>query len=694
MSDTKCPGMNKQQKACNRTPCPIETTMIPTTQFVPGQWAQWSEWTECSRSCGGGNSYRKRSCSTLAMGKPCMGPGKQKRVCNRKPCIVSTTTSTTTTTTPGYGRWADWSEWSQCSTTCGRGMRERKRRCRKATRFDRDCIGRDRQSEACNQFSWCSTTSTTTTTTTAPAPFWTNWSQWSQCTQTCGYGKMTRKRTCIDSYGTGLGCHGKRMQMKGCNGFPCTTTSTSTTTMPSEWSFWSKWSTCTKTCGVGVRNRSRYCNGPACPGPKNQQQKCGWKICPTFPPETTTTEDPNGNPDAAQYSRWSAWSTCTKPCGGGMSYRTRNCLSGFCIDSLKQKKACNRRPCTTTSTTTTTTTTTTEVRETWGPWGSWGECIRTAFGGVRYRERQCVGFSNRCYGKRKQKGNCIPMTTTTSTTTTTTTIKAQWMNWTRWTTCSKSCEGGVQTRTRRCSGGSSFNRCFGQDKQSKVCNRRRCDYPTTPPQTTTEDPACNTKWTERGEWGACSKTCGYGRAIRTRKCPRDCQGLITCLGSGEQRKTCVVQQNCFKTTTSTTTTTTTTTYPKQCVGEWSEWSEWSSCSRTCEEGVAEKTRVCEDKGSYRGFLSNYRKRRSIHENFPHNGHGNNNQGGHNNNRPGGNNHNQGGQSNNNSGSHNRPTPGGNNNFGGSSTCKCKGSSVVKKKCNLGKCGQYNGGNSK
>ncbi|CBY14982.1 unnamed protein product, partial [Oikopleura dioica] len=594
------------------------TTIIPTTIYELSTWAEWEEWSMCSKSCGGGLSYRKRSCLTTAYSKQCYGHSKQKRVCNRASCEVFTTQEPTTSTTIGYGRWTKWTPWSQCSSSCGRGMRERMRRCKKNSKYDRNCIGRKTDREACNQHTWCSTTSTTTTTTTAPAPYWSRWSLWTSCTQTCGYGKKTRKRTCIDSSYSGQSCYGKRAQSRYCNAFPCTTTYVSTTTKkPSEWSYWSIWSSCTKTCNVGTRSRTRYCKGSYCSGPKNQQQKCGWKMCPTYPPQTTTTEDPYNPPDSPKYSSWTYWSTCSRSCGGGSQYRTRKCKAGYCLGTLRQNKSCNRTPCTTTSTTTTTTTTTT-TPDYWGPWGSWGECLQTINGGRRYRERDCLGYSNRCSGKRKESKKCTIITTTTSTTTTTTYPSSRWGEWSNWSDCSKSCEGGVSERTRKCFG--HYKNCNGQKRQTKMCNRYLC--PTSPPPTTTENPDYESQWSKWSEWGACSKTCGYGRTIRSRECNPDCYGNKNCPGSKNQKKSCMVIESCYTTTTSTTLTSTTTTVI-QCVGAWSDWSEWGSCSATCDGGIMEKTRVCKDKNSghdsYSGSL-NYRKRRSIHEDFPHGPH--------------------------------------------------------------------------
>ena len=51
-----------------------------------------------------------------------------------------------------------------------------------------------------------------------------------------------------------------------------------------KWSEWAKWSSCTKTCGGGTRERKRNCQQPkfgglSCQGNKKQIQKCNMQSC-------------------------------------------------------------------------------------------------------------------------------------------------------------------------------------------------------------------------------------------------------------------------------------------------------------------------------------------------------------------------------------------------------------------------------
>ena len=93
-----------------------------TAEEVPcPEWTPWGEWSECSASCGGGQTYRERTCS-LPNGKQVEdaqcgeGESREKDECNKPedvPCP----------------EWSPWGEWSECSASCGGGQRSRDRTC-------------------------------------------------------------------------------------------------------------------------------------------------------------------------------------------------------------------------------------------------------------------------------------------------------------------------------------------------------------------------------------------------------------------------------------------------------------------------------------------------------------------------------------------------------------------------------------
>uniref|UniRef100_A0A7M4FU70 A disintegrin and metalloproteinase with thrombospondin motifs 18 n=1 Tax=Crocodylus porosus TaxID=8502 RepID=A0A7M4FU70_CROPO len=56
---------------------------------INGQWSAWSEWSECSRTCGGGVTYRERHCNNPKPqygGKFCQGSSRIYQLCNIQLC--------------------------------------------------------------------------------------------------------------------------------------------------------------------------------------------------------------------------------------------------------------------------------------------------------------------------------------------------------------------------------------------------------------------------------------------------------------------------------------------------------------------------------------------------------------------------------------------------------------------------------
>ena len=118
--------------------------------------------------------------------------------------------------------------------------------------------------------------------------------------------------------------------------------------------------------------------------------------------------------------------------------------------------------------------------------------------------------------------------------------------WTEWSKCSKTCQGGVQTRTSQC-----------PKKKGKSCKKK------------TERRKCNTDpctkgtyllhvlillwlgfdlfsvkqdglWSPWTAWSSCSESCGKSSRSRTRECdsPAAANGGKPCAGPESQRKTC------------------------------------------------------------------------------------------------------------------------------------------------------------
>ena len=74
---------------------------------------------------------------------------------------------------------------------------------------------------------------------------WTVWSLWTPCSVSCGDGKRMRSRTC---QGSSAECPGDVTQEQSCKERECE--------IPC-WAEWADWTTCSKSCGTGIQERSR-----------------------------------------------------------------------------------------------------------------------------------------------------------------------------------------------------------------------------------------------------------------------------------------------------------------------------------------------------------------------------------------------------------------------------------------------------
>ncbi|KAH0618308.1 hypothetical protein JD844_017379 [Phrynosoma platyrhinos] len=196
---------------------------------------------------------------------------------------------------------------------------------------------------------------------------WSEWTSWEECSKTCGQGNKTRTRTCSNPSAQ----HGGKL----CDGHAIESIMCNIRPCPvnGAWGSWLPWGPCSKTCGKGTHTRLRLCNNPPpsfdgshCDGSDMQMQVCSEKDCPV-----------NG-----KWTSWSSWSACTMSCGGGTQQRTRNCSDPppqhgghKCEGNDMQVDFCNSDPCPT--------------HGNWGPWSNWGTCSRTCNSGQMRRYRTC-----------------------------------------------------------------------------------------------------------------------------------------------------------------------------------------------------------------------------------------------------------------------------------------------------------------
>ncbi|KAI8496157.1 Thrombospondin type 1 repeat-containing protein [Branchiostoma belcheri] len=218
-----------------------------------------------------------------------------------------------------------------------------------------------------------------------------------------------------------------------------------------NWSPWTAWGECTKTCGGGQQARSRECTDPApahggkdCDGGTHETQACNLKPCP---------ED-------GVWGAWSDWGACSVTCGAGVEKRDRGCVGPAhggkdCHGDREETRGCAKKPC--------------PVDGVWEEWGEWEQCTETCGSGVQSRLRNCRGT---VHGGRECKGENIQLQPCSNGPCP---VDGSWKEWSDWTECSATCGGGRQQRARECEppqhGGAA---CRGNRLDTQSCNTHDC----------------------------------------------------------------------------------------------------------------------------------------------------------------------------------------------------------------------------
>ena len=181
----------------------------------------------------------------------------------------------------------------------------------------------------------------------------------------------------------------------------------------------------------------------------------------------------------------------------------------------------------------------------WDGWTAWSECSRTCGEGVQTHMRSCL-FGEQgeqgCLGDAFESRSC------------TVKVCPFWIQWSQWSECSASCDGGSKTRFRQCRNGpAGEGNCDGSDVETVACNTQDC-----------------VSWSQWTAYSACSVSCGVGSKTRQRFCVNGEQGDAGCLGAVTHQIGC---------------------YERDCP-YLSHWSAFSACSVSCGGGVMSRNREC------------------------------------------------------------------------------------------------------
>eukprot|EP00794_Sanderia_malayensis_P011287 gene11287-12468_t len=423
-------GNETELAHCAVQPCPVD-----------GGFSEWSLYGECSKKCGGGFQNRTRTCNNPSPahgGKNCEGALIESVSCNDSPCAVD-------------GQFTDWSVFGACNVKCGKGLQYRNRTCTNPppSNGGKDCLGSYKDSREC--FS-------------GHCPVdggYSGWKASGSCTKSCGGGDQLFIRTCDNPApqhgGSDCSAIGPDSEQRQCNNQPCP--------VDGGFSEWSKFGSCSVSCGSGFKYRTRLCNNPLpayngtdCVGDLREALHCVIEHCKV-----------DGG-----FSEWSAYGTCSVSCGGGLQFSTRACSNPFpsnggsaCAGATKKSRRCNTKRC--------------PVNGGFSNWSSWGRCSRSCGPGNQYRRRRCNNPIPRyggkaCTGNYRESQSCNLKPCP---------VHGGYGPWSAYGSCSATCGHGHQHRSRQCnsprpSHGGRGCTVLGPSTERRVCHKKRCPSPVSP----------------------------------------------------------------------------------------------------------------------------------------------------------------------------------------------------------------------
>lgn len=367
--------------------------------------------------------------------------------------------------------------------------------------------------------------------TCSPAPdcaecTWGDWGAWSSCSKSCGQGLKVRSRTEFHPASPGVYCPGRLNETQVCNTHCCP--------VDGSWTSWSSWSSCSATCGGGVMTRSRECSNPPpsmggadCDGADMETELCNTNEC-----------ECRAGYEAVECDRG-----CPRTCQD-LRDETECIENDECVPSCRCPSG--------------------EVMDDNGDCVSPDQCY-CYYNGQSYPPGfpiydndcdycYCESGQVKC-GNKSCDRDC------------------DYTEWSDWQECSVTCGGGVQTRCRSANNPSAKGNgkeCTDPLVEQRWCNENPCPqcavnnggmvtyYPQFQTINETECNIClcwmdstvychiiqenydDGGWTEWSPWSTCDMPCGGGHRDRTRQCtnPAPRCGGQPCEGKNYQLEHC------------------------------------------------------------------------------------------------------------------------------------------------------------
>ena len=217
--------------------------------------------------------------------------------------------------------------------------------------------------------------------------YWSGWGEWSSCSTSCGAGVRTKHRTCYgEDIDKGYTCDGSTTRED-----PCLIGN-------GRYLPWSAWSSCSATCGEAIKTRSAR---HTCDLADNQEiESCNLlECCDPLP--------------------WSDWSACSATCFTGTEVRTHGWTCDYKAD-VTETRSCNAGD------------------GFYSDWAPWGACSQTCTGGYQQRVR-----THSC-GETDYRGVRHQLTDTQACG-----FEGQWSLWSDYSECSSTCPNGLIRRARQ-----------------------------------------------------------------------------------------------------------------------------------------------------------------------------------------------------------------------------------------------------